>query len=101
MGTSRRFSFLNEDRAQTLHSQMLTGRRIAFTINSHFKISGVQGAVLEGCGLLRIDLKGDNLRALGRDPVGHGSERKEMVLIFEAWFRSRPNRNDLWTGVLI
>ena len=38
---------IEAERAQEHHTQMLSGRQVAFTILAHVKISNVQGAVLE------------------------------------------------------
>ena len=42
---------------------MLTGRQIAWMIYEHFRLTDMDGAVLEFTDLLRVELKGDNLRA--------------------------------------
>ena len=42
---------------------MLTGRQIAWMIYEHFRLTDIDGAVLEFTDLLRVELRGDNLRA--------------------------------------
>ena len=42
---------------------MLTGRQIARMIYEHFRLTDIDGAFLEFTDLLKVELKGDNLRA--------------------------------------
>ena len=54
---------IDDERQQTSTGSMLTGRQIAFKIFEHFKISEVEGALLDVRDLVALELKGDNLRA--------------------------------------
>ena len=54
---------IEEDISQEKSRQSLTGRQIAWMIYDHFKLTDTDGAFLEFTDLLRVELKGDNLRA--------------------------------------
>ena len=56
---------MRDEQHQVLHKKMLTGRQIAFLMFQHFQIADLDNSMLEFSDLLVLELKGDNLRALG------------------------------------
>jgi len=62
-GDFKKRVLIEEDKYQEHHAQMLIGRQIAYMIYSHFRLTEVDGAVLEITDLLKVELKKDNVRA--------------------------------------
>ena len=68
---------IEEDKYQNNHAHMLIDRQIAYMMYSHFRLIGIDGAVLEFADLLRVELKSDNARAFdtpwNETPARYGS----------------------------
>ena len=65
-GEFRRSIQTKEERAAK-QGKMLNGRQIYWYIDDHFRISEVEGAVMEFTDLLDLELVGDNLQAFEND----------------------------------
>ena len=62
-GDFKKRVLIEEDKSQGTYHQMLTGRQIAHMIYEFFRLTDIDGAVLEVTDLLRGELRGDSLRA--------------------------------------
>ena len=96
----RQIEILEEQAA--LKSQMLSGRATAWHIFQHYKLSETEGAILEFEDLQKVELKGENLRALVNDWDLVLCSLKEVPSksILESMFRTQLNKAESMKTVL-